>query len=88
MAPLLCTATLLGSSAQGDSFYALPHGWEAVGILCTAMLLGRSGQWAVGFLPYSASLPWGNGQWDPFFTLPHCVGAARQWDTFGPMPHN
>ena len=42
----------------------------------TAALLGR-GEWAVGLLVYTASLPGSRGLWMTFCTLPHCKGALH-----------
>ena len=76
---------------QWDSCNTLPHcrgsGSATPAMHCHTAL----GQWAVGLLQYTASLPgqwavqllqctatplWGSGQWNSCNTLPRCLGAA------------
>ena len=45
-----------------------------------------SGLWAVELLLYTASLPWGSGQWISFCSL-SLPGGSGQWDTCCTLPH-
>ena len=68
-----------GGSGQcnSNSCNALSHCLGAVGGATSTMHgLTAWGQWAVELLQYTASLPWGSGQWNSFNALPHCLGAV------------
>ena len=76
------TASLPGDNEQWDSSNALlpnalPHCLGAVGSATPAAhCLIAWGQWAVGLLQRTASLPGGTGQCNPCNALPHCLGAV------------
>ena len=81
----------------------MPHGLGAVGSgTPSAHFLTALGQWVTQLLQFTASLPWGSGQWHSFRTLPHCLVAMgnrspsvhclnalgrRQWKSFCILPH-
>ena len=83
---LLCSTSLPGVSGQWNSVCVLPHYLGAVGsgtpfVHCLTALgqwapcvhcLTALGQWAVELFPFTASLPWGSGQWNCFCCVVLC----------------
>ena len=77
---LLNTASLPGAGGQWSSrsfCIALLLCFGAVGSAPPSMhCLTAWGQWAVGYLQSTATLPGGSGQCNWCDTLPHCLGAV------------